>query len=304
MQSDSDFKRTHKPAACTQAPWAHLIPAKVRASTLLAIKQESLDIYGHTMMECPNIKVCVGASCLGRPLPYESPTAKPFIEELEKTHKVVDGKLFVTKCDGCPIFQRCKAPCKQIGDYLERHNLNHSPQLNEWAYSIDSKEQILAKKAATYTDTSSNDNNLAASPLLPNLEIPWDCLGSKRKSVVETYIFKQRDFLHTARLHGLYNQATAKYVLYAALTTLSEVAIMRKFLKENSHLLTQKQLHVMQQTYIHNKNFTIIAKSLEVSPQAVHQIVRKIIKKYNITWPIFVRKKHGKIIYNVPYLFK
>lgn len=290
LSTIAKWKRDNKPATCTEAPWENLIPFNIRADVMLKIKQESLDKYGHDFNECPKRKVCIGKKCMGRPLPYLSKTARPYLKKLEQTANVVNGELFIdTNCGACPMVDKCNNPCSQIEDYINRHA---------------TKEPLLVNFEGIENIQSEDIASVFTLPISNNTKVPWDCLTKRRKKVVETYLFKQRDFLHTAKLHGLNNQASAKYEFYAALTKLSEFAVMRKFITDNRSQLSEKQLYVLEQAYLNNKSFVAIAKRMKVSPQAVQQIVSRLVKNYNLKWTIFVRRYQGKLIYAVPELLK
>ena len=89
MVDEKAFKRIHKPPACTKAPWEHLVTGPNKDNILRAIRQETIAIYGQSMDECPKRKVCFTKSCIGRPLPFKSPTAKPYLDQLKLTHNIV-----------------------------------------------------------------------------------------------------------------------------------------------------------------------------------------------------------------------
>lgn len=290
LSTIAKWKRDNKPASCTSAPWEHLIPYNIRADIMLKIKQECIDKYGYDLNECPNRKVCIGKSCMGRPLPYLSKTARPYLKKLETIANIKNEKLYIeTDCSACPMAAKCNNPCKQVEDFINRQV---------------SKEPLLVNFEGI--ENIQQDDVLLGNFKLPVLEgeIPWDCLTKRRKKVIETYLYKQRDFLHTARIHGLNNQASAKYEFYAALTKLSEFAVMRRFLNEHRNSLSDKQQYVLEQAYLNNKSFVAIAKKMKVSPQAVQQIVSRLIKNYNLKWTVFVKRKHGRLVYAVPEMLK
>lgn len=291
LSTVAKWKRDNKPASCTEAPWEHLIPFNIRADVMLKIKQESIDKYGHDLNECPKRKVCMGKTCMGRPLPYLSKTARPYLKQLEKKANIVNNELIIaTNCSSCPMVKTCINPCGQINDFINRQTVKEPLLVNFTGIENLQPEDVLSAVFSLPTST--------------NTKVPWDCLTKRRKKVIETYLFKQRDFLHTAKLHGLNNQASAKYEFYAALTKLSEFAIMRKFLSAHKSELSPKQLYVLEMAYHNNKSFVAIAKKMNVSPQAVQQIVSRLIKNYGIKWTTFVRRNKGKLIYAVPEIFK
>jgi predicted DNA-binding protein YlxM (UPF0122 family) len=79
---------------------------------------------------------------------------------------------------------------------------------------------------------------------------------------------------------------------------------MRKFLEEHGDELTHKQRCTLIMLYKTNFTLKQVAFVEEMSKQAVQQILTRVIDKYNIKWTVFVKKVGGKVIYNVPELFK
>lgn len=289
---DVKFKKTNRIAACTENPIQHLIPFGIRQQTLLKIKQESIDIYGHDVMaECSKRLTCLKKTCAGRPLAWNSPTAKPYLEELAKTQSIVDQEMvIVTNCQVCPIRIKCTSTCDQVSDFIERDK-GKEPD------NIQYKDLTDNLVADTYENSESPN-------ILPGYDIPWDVLNPLRKQVVELYLYENNDFTHVAKKTGLYDQAAAKYEFYAALTTLSEYAVVRKFVKDKAYRLNADIRTIMEQVYIYNKPVIALSKELGVSFQSVHARIDRLLKEYDITWYKFVQKKDGKPIYNVPQLLK
>ena len=288
---ENKFKKTNKPASCTRPPWARLIDSDRREDVLREIRRETMAAYGQSMDECPKRKVCFGKQCLGRPLPVKSATAKPYIEELKKTHKIVNDELFIDTCGGCPLKAICTSACAEVNDYLQRDK-SEEPNIQ-------------------YRDNLENIAPEPDSPLAPidkmlgkGLKVAWDALNAKRKRTVEAYIYEQKDLLTIAIELGYHDQARAKYELYAALTTLSEYSSIRHFIQYNQDKLTPYQFVVLNEIYNLNKSLTTVAKELKVSKQAIQQTVKRVTEKTNIEWTVLVKKQHNKVIYYAPEVLK
>lgn len=284
------FKKDNRPASCNEPPWSNLIPAKDRAEILRIIRNETIEHYGYSMDRCPKRLTCWTKSCTGRPLPWESETARPYLEKLETTQKVVDGEMFiVTNCQACPLFKSCKSPCNQVLDFIER----------------DKKSE----PSLTYKNTTDNLEAEAAFLEPANFsvgasDIPWDAIASKKAEIIRKYLYEQRDYRHIAETMDLNNQARTKYEFYSAVNKLSEYAAVRKFLKDHSAKLTAKQLEIFELVYIKNLTFVKTAELLEISKQSVQQCVSRILKRYKVKWKTYVKKRGNKVFYSVPELFK
>jgi predicted DNA-binding protein YlxM (UPF0122 family) len=287
---EKKFKHTYKPPACTQQPWKFLIPAEIREDTLRKIRQETVEAYGYSMDECPKRMVCFTKECIGRPLPWKSETAKPYLDKLSKTHSIKNEDLYINNCGGCPIAKTCTSSCPQVNDWIKR-----SESIEPKLVYQKSLEQHVDKTPQQFED---------GPPTFSDLKIPWDSLPDRKASVIKKYLFQQKDFLTIANELDLNNQARAKYEFYSALTRLSEVAVMRKFIEEKDTELDQKQLDILNAIYQDGKTLTEISEQYSISKQAVQQLVSRIIDKYRIKWSIFVRKQGGKVIYNVPEILK
>lgn len=283
-----NIKKKYLPSVCTRNPIYHLIPYKERLDTLRQIKQECLDIYGYTMDECPSRFTCE-EKCTGRELPWKSPTARPYLEKLSETLTVTDEKLFVTGCDGCPIRTSCTSVCAQINDYMNRSN-QQQPTVT-YQEDVDRHSEIPSDPFKSFKSVTLG------------LNVPWDALNDTRSQVIKLYVEEGRDFSHVAKLTGLYNQAEAKYEFYAGLTTLSKYAIMRQFLQTKPKLTIRQKL-ILDKAYIDNMKFTKIAEELDISSQAVQQLVNRVIKANKLKWTRFVRKEGTKVIYDTTEIFR
>lgn len=285
--SEEEYKKS-KYAACTTAPWELLIPLKDRKETIRTIKQESIENYGEDFTECPKRLVCIGSECIGRPLPWKSKTAQPYLEKLSKTQSIKDGELYVQSCNVCPIAKTCKSTCSQVTDFINRRKTEEA--------------ELVLREDIEHVELPLESTR--ASEEVKSLQVPWDVLPADKQQLVREYLYNFKDFKSTSEKLDLNNQARAKYEFYAALTRLSEFGVMRKFLNENSHKLTNSQKEVLGRVYFGKMNYEEVAKSLKITKQAVSNIVNRTIKKHNIKWTSFVTKKGKKINYNVPLILK
>ncbi len=281
---EKKFKKDNRPAACTLPPWAGLIPSDRRDEVLRQIKHETVMAYGYSMDECPKRMVCFSKKCIGRPLPWKSATAKPYLDELVKRHNIQNDEMFLTNCDLCPIANICKSPCAQVNDFLQRDK-SKEPQL-EYRDNLENIEVIPERIVSV--------ENLIGK----GLKIPWDVLTTKRKETVQKYLYQQKDFLTIAKELGYHDQSRARYEYYAALTTLSEYATMRRFLEEKGAELPKHIKDTLEAVYKDNLDITEVAQQRSVSKQAIQQRVARTIKRYKITWNTFVRKEGNKVIFN------
>lgn len=286
---ESKWKKLNKPPACSKNPIEQLIPLSIRSEVVQQIKQECIDLYGSDILsECSKRKVCLSKSCLGRELPWKSPTALPYLRILEGTQNIQNGNLYVaTDCSVCPIVKSCTSPCHQITDYITRDKVKEPKLINK-----DNAE----KQHIPFSFDSIKESIVT--------NIPWDTLTPRRKSVIEMYLYDRRDFKYIAHSLNLNNQARAKYEYYAALTTIAEYTVMRLFFESNKDLLTASQKVVFEDVYYNNKSLCDVASNSNVSKQAVQQMLARVVKKHNISWPRFVKKKQNKVIYNIPQVLK
>lgn len=281
--NENSFKKANKPAACTQPPWASVIPKDQRDDVLRQIKQECIQYYGYSFDECPKRLTCFTKQCMGRPLPWLSPTAKPYLERLKQTHKFQNDELFLSNCDTCPIAKSCTSACAQVNDFMQRDKIKE-PQI----IYRDNIENI-AEEIDMPTETL---------PMFSfNTKVPWDAISEKRKQTVKKYLYEQKDFLTVAKELGYHDQSRARYEFYAALTTLSEFSVMRKFLEDRGHELTEHSRNILTSVYLENKSITEVANIRGISKQAVQQSIARVVDKYKIRWTVFVRKKGNKVIY-------
>jgi len=281
-----DYKRANKPSACTLPPWAIHIPPKVRADTLRQIRQECIDIYGHSFDECSKRKICITKSCMGRPLPWKSKTAKPFLEQLVNTHKLNDSDelLIGTNCDICPIKPICTSVCNQVTDFIDRKKSAEST-----VYIDEYLEKVNRKKV----------KDSSAKLKFTISDLPWDCLNEREQLVVKEYYIEQRDYRYVAEKFGFYNQAASKYFICIKLNKLAKFAAMRLFLAERGSELNTKHRLLFEELYIKNKKQKEVVESLGYSAFYISQQVKRIKLKYNIRWHTFVRRKKGKTIYSI-----
>lgn len=287
------FKKEKRMSACTNPPWAIFIPPRDRPEILRLIRQECIDIYGYAFDECSKRMTCFKKECLGRTLPWESKTAKPYLDKLKQSQpdkfNEVDEYIIQTDCSQCPIVNVCKSPCNQVLDFIEREKVGEP--------LIDFKENTEQLKI--------NQTKLETSLLkFSGEDIPWDILPKRKQDVIKKYLYEGRDFRNVGESLGLTNQARAKYEFYSALTKLSEYAKVRNFLNDHYNELTVRQQQIFSMVYIDNMSFIEVAKELKISKQSVQQTVARVLRKYKITWKTYVRKHKNKVIYNVPQLFK
>lgn len=290
MTSDNDFKSKNRPASCTQPPWSSLIDADKRDEILATIRRETIAAYGFSMDECPKRMVCFTKTCMSRPMPWKSDTAKPYLEKM-KLNQVFnkEDELTLSNCDICPIFKTCKSTCAQVNDFMNRDKAQE-PEL-VFRENLDNIVQ--------------EDFDTTVSRVLgKNIKVPWDSISSVRKSVIKKYLYDQKDFLTIAKELKLTDQARVKYEFYAGLTTLSEYGTFRQFLEEKGDSLTHKQRCILIMVYKNQFKLKSVAYVEEITKQAVQQMIARIIKKYDLKWQVFVRKENNKVIYNVPEILK
>ena len=289
---EKQFKKNNKPAACTKAPWEPLVTGSNKFDILAKIRQESIEEYGTSFEECPKRKVCFSKSCIGRPLPWKSKTAQPYLEQLKTTHKIVSGELFLTSCDSCPIAKSCTSVCSEMNDYLSRDK-SEEPQL-VFKETIDNLEIEEPREISV------------ESIFGKGFKIPWDVLTQKRQDTVKKYLYEHKDFLAIAKELGYYDQAKARYEFYAALTTLSRYGVMRKFMEDNANngIIDRRDFSILNDIFFINKTLTDVAHNWSMSKQAVHQLVQKYKRKHNLKFQVFVKKFGNKVIFTVPEMMK
>jgi len=197
-KKNSDWKRANKPPACTKNPLYNYIPANIRHKVLNQIKRDCIEHIGHDLDSCPKRKVCFGKSCIGRPLPTFSEAAKPYIDKLKETQKVIDGELFIKGCDLCPIAQTCDNPCLQVVDSAKR-NQSKEPILyyKETVENYEVEEEIYQV----------SENNLREL----GWEIPWDILTERKRKIVKAYLDRDNPRVYTEKLARLSLDLAFKY---------------------------------------------------------------------------------------------
>lgn len=288
-KDEDSWKTANRPPVCTSNPIEHLIPSEGKYETLRTVRQECIDHYGQDIIsECNKRKVCLSKTCMGRELPWKSETALPYLKELTKGQKIENGLLFIkTDCSTCPIVKSCSSVCDQVANYINRDKTSE-PQMT-------AKEYI--EKVPVINVDTTNTSDFSAT-------VPWDALSERRRKVIKMHLYDRRDFKYIAHKLGLNNQARAKYEYYAALTTISEYAIMREFLEESIEKLTSKQQEVLSLVYFDNHTLCEAAEHIKVSKQAVHQMISRVISKYSIKWKRFVWKRGNRVVYNVPKILR
>lgn len=286
MSTEKKFKHENKQAACTKRPWEFLLPKDQRIEILFKVKQECLQLYEHDFEECSKRMVCFGKKCLGRPLEWLSPTALPYLKQFAKIVGIKENEDYTieTDCTSCPMFKNCTYSCAQVTDFMRRDSVPE-PQLS-YKENIDNLTQ--QPERVIILDT------LVAK----GRKVPWDALPTKRRQTVEKYLYEQKDFLSIAKDLGYTDQKNAQYAFWAALTTLSEYATMRKFIDEKGPELTSEINEILKSLYIDNMSITDLAEKKNVSKQTIQQRVSRVIKKYNVNWHKFVKKQGNKIVYS------
>lgn len=281
--NENSFKKANKPASCTQPPWSSVIPKDDREDILRKIKQESVQYYGYSLDQCPKRLTCFARECAGRPLPWLSPTARPYLEKLKNIHKIENEELVLSNCNTCSISKTCKAACAQVNDFMQRDKIGEP--------HIDYRDNVenITEEVEINTETFSMLSNTT--------KVPWDAISDKRKQTIKKYLYEQKDFLTVAKELGYHDQSRARYEFYAALTTLSEYSVMRKFLEEQGYKLTEYNRNILFLVYIQNKSITKVAEEKGISKQAIQQSISRIVEKFKIEWTVFVRKEGNKVIY-------
>lgn len=282
---EKKYKKQFKMASCGRAPWASVIEPHNRDSVMRQIRLECLQIYGYAIDTCPKRAVCLGQSCLGRELPWKSPTAKPYLEKMRNLGMLSGEEYIVNSCSDCPIRDICKTPCAQMNDFINRHQ-SKQPEL-VYQENIDNHAIEASEEASRPS-------------LFEGLKIPWDCLGATREAIVRLRLYDRKDFLTIARKCQLYDQSTSRFEFYSALTKLAEYAILREFIKEKGDNLTLDQNQILTKRYIHNMDLVSIAKDSSTTKQNISQIINRIITKNKISWPKYVKKQGNKVIYSIP----
>lgn len=273
-----------KPAACTQPPWKAYLPNGKKGEILIKIRQETEQAYGQNYDSCPKRMVCMGKSCLGRPLPTKSKTFQKYFSEMKKNLNIVGDELVLENCDVCQLRSNCTKPCQQINDYLNRGN----------------KEQIdLVYKETVHNIAQEPQNREFSYGELNFKELPWDCVPELNKTLYEKLVLERKSLHQTANELKLFDSSNAKKLYAQTLNKLAEYSIMREFLSTKPEL-TANQLKILQKVYLENKSLTKTAKEVKVSVVAISRTIGRVRTKHNINIPKFYRKVKGKPIYNIP----
>jgi hypothetical protein len=284
------FKKINKPAACASAPWADFIPPQQRPEILRTIRNETIEHYGHSMDECPKRLTCLKKHCQGRPLPWKSPTALPYLQKLQQTQNIVNEELIIaTDCSKCPIYTSCSSPCNQVSDFLDRHKLAE-PIINYYKHL----ERVVATDLIFYPSQFK----------VTDKDIPWDVLTPARVEIIKKYLFEEKDYKLIAAETDKYNEAYVKYEFYAGLTKLSKYAAIRLFLKHNKQEISDKAYQLLFLIYMDNKTIKEAGATLGVTKQAAQQLIKRYVKKFKIKWYVFVKKENNQPIYNVPNIIR
>lgn len=286
---EKKFKKIHKPAACTEQPWASLVDPDNKFSILNKIREESILLHGESLDACPKRKVCFTKTCMGRPLPVKSPAFKPYLEQLKKTHNIVNDELYIDTCGSCQIKTSCKSLCHQMNDFLKRDS-DPSPNL----IFQDNLENYPSELQMGDTVNSKNFD----------ISLCWEVIPENKAAIIKKYLYQQKDFEIVAKELNISNKALAKYEYYSTLNKLAEFSVMRKFIKDNQSDLTENQQLVLNMVYYGNKNLTQTAKELNITTESVRRTILRVVEANKLSWPIFVRKEQGKLIYNIPEILK
>lgn len=252
------------------------------------IREESILLHGEDLTQCPKRKICFTKKCLGRPLPIKSPTFKTYLKQLETTHQIQDGLLFITNCEGCPIKAKCTSTCDEVNNWINRDS-NPEPNL------------IYKENLENYNTAQELHLTIESEPV--KIALKWDVLTEAKVDLVKRYLYANKDFRVVAREMGYFDESHAKYEYYAALTKLAEYSIMQDFLKKTTNL-TDRQEEILNMIYFGKKSLTETAKYYTITKQAVSDMVKNVIKANRIKIPVFVRKVKGIPVYNIPEVLK
>lgn len=273
-----------KPAACTQPPWKAYLPNGKKGEILIKIRQETEQAYGQNYDSCPKRMVCIGKSCLGRPLPTKSKTFQKYFSEMKKNLNIVNDELVLENCDICQLRPNCNKPCQQINDYLAR----------------DKKEQIdLTYKETIHNIAQEPQNREFSYGELNFKELPWDCVPELNKKVYEKVFLEKKNMRLCALELNLADASTIKQIITSTFNKLSEYYNIRKFLKENPPL-TKKQKLVLHLMYIKNMNFREIEKATNLSKSSISAIINRVKNKYNLKIEKFHKRIGNVRTYKIP----
>lgn len=137
-----------------------------------------------------------------------------------------------------------------------------------------------------------------------DLSLCWEVIPQHKANIIKKYLYQQKDFEIVAKELKISNKALAKYEYYSTLNKLAEFSVMRKFLKGDSLALTETQQLVLNIVYFGNKSLTDTAKELNISVESVRRTILRVVDSNKLTWPVFVKKVQGKLVYNIPEVLK
>lgn len=133
--------------------------------------------------------------------------------------------------------------------------------------------------------------------------LPIDILNDRKKTIVKDYIYNKKTFTIIGKELNI-NKTQVKYEFYSALTTMSRTAAFRNLLAVHKASIRPKQVKVVEEVYIHGKSLTEVALRTGKSKQAISQLLNRLVKRYNLKWKVFVKKKEGRLIYNTEKVVK
>ncbi len=261
-------------AACTSPPWQALIPFEERPDALRRIREECLSEYGYEFEECSKRLRCDKKQCIGRPLPWKSKTAKPYLDELSKTQKIVNEEMvIITDCQTCPIFKKCTSTCNQIDDYIDR---KVKPEPVMYYRNDVSNSTIESEGSAFFKDISA--------------PIHWHLISTLYKNALQDYILKD---LNLNELAVKYNtdRATIKSYVYSAITTLSKYrAIAKSF---NSGIFRSDLQKTCIKQLLDSNTIKELAAQFNVTNSAIRLHIQNFTQDNKITWKKYVHREKG-----------
>ena len=129
--------------------------------------------------------------------------------------------------------------------------------------------------------------------------IPWEVLTIKKQQIVKDYLYNNKTFEDIA-FSLKTTKSKIRYDYYASLTKLSKYAVMRQFLDNKGDQLNPKTFTIMNTIYWYCNNVDVSAKHYNTTTSAIYKRINRVIKEFDITWHVFVKKEKDKIIYNIP----
>ena len=141
------------------------------------------------------------------------------------------------------------------------------------------------------------------SKIFKNNDIPWNALSEKKQQIVKAYLYEQKTLEDIA--FDLYTtKSKVRYDYYAALTKLSEFAVVRKFIDAKGTQLDPKTLDILQDVYIHLVERKVKAQQLGQTVNAVDKRIQRVLIEHDVKWTVFVKKQKGKVVFTVPRILK